>query len=176
MTADGAAVLVSTLDSTVRLMDRANGQLLQAYRAHENKEYRVRSCLGLNDAVVVSGSEDGYLCAWDLLEGKVVEKMRAHEGKVASAVAWNGKGKEWASAGGDGECFPPVSGAMCGSGIDACGQVRCAYGVCRDTGRPLPSIVVVHCDQVKKRDIKAKAACVTRCARGKGTFEVDVGK
>ncbi|MCJ1320913.1 hypothetical protein MMC15_006254 [Xylographa vitiligo] len=102
VTADGAAVLVSTLDSTVRLMDRANGQLLQAYRAHENKEYRVRSCLGLNDAVVVSGSEDGYLCAWDLLEGKVVEKMRAHEGKVASAVAWNGKGREWASAGGDG--------------------------------------------------------------------------
>ncbi|MCJ1394881.1 hypothetical protein MMC18_007761 [Xylographa bjoerkii] len=104
-TGDGAAVLVSTLDSTLRLMDRANGQLLQAYRAHSNTEYRVRSCLGLNDAVVVSGSEDGYLYAWDLLEGKVVEKMRAHEGKVASAVAWNGKGREWASAGGDGEFF-----------------------------------------------------------------------
>ncbi|MCJ1432663.1 hypothetical protein MMC27_002020 [Xylographa pallens] len=109
LTGDGAAVLVSTLDSTVRLLDRADGQLLQAYKGHANAEYRVRSCLGLHDAVVVSGSEDGYLYAWNLLEGKVVERMRAHEGKVASAVAWNGKGREWASAGGDGECGPRVS-------------------------------------------------------------------
>ncbi|MCJ1295051.1 hypothetical protein MMC34_006612 [Xylographa carneopallida] len=103
LTADGAAMLVSTLDSTLRLMDRTNGQLLQAYRGHANTEYRVRSCLGLNDAVVVSGSEDGCLYAWDVLEGKVVEQLRAHEGKVASAVAWNGRAREWASAGGDGE-------------------------------------------------------------------------
>ena len=106
LTADGAAMLVSTLDSTLRLMDRTNGQLLQAYRGHANTEYRVRSCLGLNDAVVVSGSEDGCLYAWDVLEGKVVEQLRAHEGKVASAVAWNGRAREWASAGGDGECAP----------------------------------------------------------------------
>ena len=101
-TLDTAAILVSTLDSTIRLFDRANGQILQSYKSHTNSEYRIRSCLGLNDAVVVSGSEDGYLYAWDLLEGKMIEKTKAHNSKVASAVAWNGKGKEWASAGGDG--------------------------------------------------------------------------
>ncbi|KAF6218935.1 hypothetical protein HO133_005478 [Letharia lupina] len=101
-TQDGNAVLVSTLDSTIRLMDRSNGQLLQSYRGHTNKDYRVRSCLGMADSVVISGSEDGKLYAWDLLEGKVIEKLEAHGGKVASAVACNGVKKEWASAGVDG--------------------------------------------------------------------------
>ncbi|KAL6722149.1 Septin spn4 [Lecanora helva] len=101
-TRDGNATLVSTLDSTIRLMDKGNGQLLQSYKGHTNKDYRVRSCLGMADSVVVSGSEDGQLYAWDLLEGKVIEKIKAHDGKVASAVAFNGTRKEWASAGTDG--------------------------------------------------------------------------
>ena len=95
---------MSTLDSTVRLMDNANGQVLQSYRDHTNKDYRIRSCLGLADSVVISGSEDGQLYVWDLLEGRVIEKMKAHGGKVASSVTCNAARKEWASAGGDGEC------------------------------------------------------------------------
>lgn len=102
-TRDGNAVLVSTLDSTIRLMDKGNGQLLQSYKGHTNKDYRIRSVLGMADSVVISGSEDGKLYAWDLLEGKIIEKIDAHEGKVASAVACNGVKKEWASAGTDGE-------------------------------------------------------------------------
>ena len=105
-TRDGNAVLVSTLDSTIRLMDKGNGQLLQSYRGHTNKNYRIRSCLGMADSVVISGSEDGRLYAWNLLEGKVVEKLEAHSGKVGNAVACNGVKKEWASAGVDGECLP----------------------------------------------------------------------
>ena len=84
-------------------MDKGNGQLLQSYKGHTNKDYRIRSCLGMADSVVISGSEDGKLYAWDLLEGKVIEKLEAHGGKVASAVACNGVKKEWASAGVDGE-------------------------------------------------------------------------
>ena len=102
-TRDGNAVLVSTLDNTIRLMDKGNGQLLQSYKGHTNKEYRIRSTLGMADSVVISGSEDGKLYAWDLLEGKVIGTLGAHEGKVASAVACNGVRKEWASAGVDGE-------------------------------------------------------------------------
>lgn len=102
-TKDGNAILVSTLDSTIRLMDKGNGHLLQTYRGHKNTEYRIRSRLGLADSVVFSGSEDGFLYAWDLLEGKVVQRMEAHGGKVASAVACNSVRKEWASAGVDGE-------------------------------------------------------------------------
>lgn len=121
VTKKGTELLVSSLDDTVRLMDRTNGQLLKAYRdeAFMNKELRVRSCLGLGDSVVVSGSEDGIVVVWDLLEGEVVHRfkhaeMREIRGKagreaegsrkkdVVSAVTFSERRKEWASAGGDG--------------------------------------------------------------------------
>ncbi len=84
-------------------MDKSNGQLLQHYSGHTNKDLRIRSCMGMADSVVISGSEDGHLFAWDLLEAKVIEKLQAHDGKVASAVACNGTKAEWASAGADGK-------------------------------------------------------------------------
>ncbi|KAL8923067.1 MAG: hypothetical protein Q9172_003313, partial [Xanthocarpia lactea] len=101
-TKDGNGVLVSTLDSVIRLMDKSNGQMLQSYKGHVNTEYRIRSCLGLADSIVISGSEDGKIYIWDLLEGKVVESLAAHNGKVASAVSCCSPRKEWASAGTDG--------------------------------------------------------------------------
>lgn len=72
---------------------------------------------------MVSGSEDGALYAWDVLEGKVIEKMEGvHGGKVASAVAWNGNGKgkgrkEWASAGTDCELYLFDCGIVMGKGL-----------------------------------------------------------
>ncbi|KAF2871175.1 WD40-repeat-containing domain protein [Massariosphaeria phaeospora] len=117
----GTEMLVSSLDSAVRLIDRTNGQLLKAYRddAFVNTELRVRSTLGLNDSVVLSGSEDGMVFAWDLLEGECLHKfrhaeMREVKGKgalngkekrkkdIVSAVAFCPTRREWASAGGDG--------------------------------------------------------------------------
>ncbi|KAI9676406.1 MAG: hypothetical protein M1817_000563 [Caeruleum heppii] len=101
-TKDSAAVLISTLDSTVRLLDKGNGNLLQTYKGHTNTQYRIRSRLALNDAFVVSGSEDGSIHVWDLLEGKLATTLEAHGGKVASALAVNNARKEWSSAGTDG--------------------------------------------------------------------------
>ncbi|KAI4262346.1 MAG: hypothetical protein L6R42_002478 [Xanthoria sp. 1 TBL-2021] len=102
-TNDGNAVLVSTLDSVIRLMDKSNGQMLQSYKGHTNTDYRIRSCLGLADSIVISGSEGGMIYVWDFLEGKLVETLTAHDGKVASAVSCCSPRKEWASAGTDGK-------------------------------------------------------------------------
>lgn len=115
------SVLVSSLDSTLRLMDKRDGKLLQAYRDQEfaNTTYRVRSTLAAADSAVVSGAEDGSIFIWDLLSGSVMHRLRhtqqaLTEGRskgvamsstkkdVVSAVAWNQLRKEWASAGGDG--------------------------------------------------------------------------
>lgn len=38
------------------------------YKGHVNNDYKVDSCLTQDDAHVVSGSEDGRICFWDLVE------------------------------------------------------------------------------------------------------------
>lgn len=65
---DGNCILASSLDDTVRLMDRANGGLLNAYKGHVNNKYKIRSCLSNSDAHVIAGSEDGKIYIWDLIE------------------------------------------------------------------------------------------------------------
>ena len=70
---------------------------------------------------MLSGSEDGHIFVWDLLDGTVLHRLRhtqpsgtaqsnplqsassAAKKEVVSAVAFCGVRKEWASAGGDGE-------------------------------------------------------------------------
>lgn len=111
--------LTSSLDSTVRLMDKRDGKLLQAFRdeGFKNDTYRIRSTLAAADSLVISGSEDGQIYVWDLLEGKLLHKLKHFQqsltdGKgvaqfklkkdVVSAVAWNQMRKQWASAGSDG--------------------------------------------------------------------------
>ena len=84
-------------------MDKMNGQMLQSYQGHTNCDLRIRSSLGLADSMMVSGSEDGSICVWDLLESNPVERINAHEGKIAIASTFNGTRKEWASAGADGK-------------------------------------------------------------------------
>ena len=84
-------------------MDKVNGKMLQSYQGHTNCDLRIRSSLGLADSVMVSGSEDGSIYVWDLLESNPMEKIDAHGGQIAIASAFNGSRKEWASAGADGE-------------------------------------------------------------------------
>ena len=106
ITTDTNGLLVSTLDSQVRLFDKATGNCLQTYSGgHVNADYRVRSCIGgPGDAWVVTGSEDGKIVAYDLLDGREVASIKGqHQGKVVSCVAFHPKGKQWVSAGVDGE-------------------------------------------------------------------------
>ncbi|EUC34869.1 hypothetical protein COCCADRAFT_25100 [Bipolaris zeicola 26-R-13] len=116
----GTEVLVSSLDSSIRLMDRINGGLLKTYKhdAFVNTELRVRSTLGLNDSVVVSGSDNGFVFAWDMLHGTCLHKFKHSDmtevkgspqtplgkGKkdLVSAVAFCQTRPEWCSGGGDG--------------------------------------------------------------------------
>ncbi|KAG0125981.1 WD40-repeat-containing domain protein [Tuber indicum] len=103
VTADGNALLVGALDGGIRLMDKVNGGMLQCYRGHVNGDFRVRSCFGEGEKYVITGSEDGWIWVYDLLEGKVVERLKGHEGKVVTCVAYNPGGKrQMVSSGTDG--------------------------------------------------------------------------
>jgi len=99
---DNNCILVSTLDSTIRLFDKANGGLLQTFKGHVNTEYRIRSCLGAADKYVVSGSEDGRFMTWDLVSGKVVAQEPAHDGRVVTCVSYHPTKRQALTSGVDG--------------------------------------------------------------------------
>ncbi|KAK3359850.1 WD40-repeat-containing domain protein [Lasiosphaeria hispida] len=109
---DAKTVLVGSLDSKVRLMDRANGACLKAYAdaGWRNEELRVQSVLGGKERFVVAGDEmtspapaagsgdsvevpatpsgvanEGRVWAWDLLTGKLVARL---------SVPWGAGGSE----------------------------------------------------------------------------------
>ncbi len=56
---DGLCVLGACLDSTLRLLDKASGQLLASYTGHVHQSVRMDCCLTPDDAYVVGCSETG---------------------------------------------------------------------------------------------------------------------
>lgn len=120
---DGKAMLVSTLDDTIRLMDLGdggNGGCLKSYKGHKNSEFRMKSCFGGNERWIIGGSENkgGEILVWDVMTGTIMERIlvqgkgeeakRTADGKkrkdVISAIAWKdaGRGDQWCCAGSDG--------------------------------------------------------------------------
>ncbi|KIW29717.1 uncharacterized protein PV07_05507 [Cladophialophora immunda] len=113
---DARTMLVGCLDGRIRLMDRGDGTCLRAFppedarEGYKNESLRLRSCLGANDALVLSGSEsDGSVRAWDVLSGKSVGSVRVSESdRVVSVVRWRegslGQARQslWAGGGADG--------------------------------------------------------------------------
>lgn len=69
-TRDGAALLVSTLDSTLRLLDQTDGSELQRFRGHKNTAFRCHAALSVDEAQVLAGDETGSVHGWDLLSGR----------------------------------------------------------------------------------------------------------
>ncbi|KAI8166794.1 WD repeat domain-containing protein 83 [Colletotrichum sp. SAR 10_70] len=90
LTRDGKAMLVGSLDSKIRLMDRDSGGCLKTYEdaGWKNEELRVQSILGGKEKYVIAGDEltagtgpaglngEGKIWAWDLLTGKLVATVK----------------------------------------------------------------------------------------------------
>eukprot|EP00392_Amoebophrya_sp_AT5.2_P000015 g15.t1 len=66
---DGLCVLASTLCHKIYLLERESGEQLQQYEGHVNSDFQVQSVLDPSDGLVYSGSEDGKIFVWDLVEG-----------------------------------------------------------------------------------------------------------
>jgi mitogen-activated protein kinase organizer 1 len=81
-TGDGNCIIASCLDNSVRLIDKSNGDPLNEFKGHKNDSYKVDSCASNDDAFVLSGSEDGLVYCWDLVEAKVVQKLKGHASTV----------------------------------------------------------------------------------------------
>jgi len=66
-TQDGQTLLVTSLDSHIRLMDMSTGKMLNDFTGHANNSYRCRACFGRAEDSVICGDEKGMVWAWDLL-------------------------------------------------------------------------------------------------------------
>lgn len=124
LTRDGKAMLVGSLDSRVRLMDRESGSCLRTYgaggedggeEAWRNADFRVQSVLGGGERFVVAGdemtgggggaadghatSDGGRIWAWDLMTGKLAARVPVPWGpggteRLKKVVGRDGKPKE----------------------------------------------------------------------------------
>jgi mitogen-activated protein kinase organizer 1 len=52
--------------------------LLNEYKGHKNSQYKIVSCFSNDDAYVISGSEDNLVYIWDLVEAKLLAKLKGH--------------------------------------------------------------------------------------------------
>jgi len=92
-------MLVSTLDSNVRLLECDSGNVLATYTGHVNKRFKVEATFDATDSVVISGSEDNRVCMWNLVDGKLIAELKEHSGPVMCAKL---KGESLVTAAGDG--------------------------------------------------------------------------
>ncbi|KPV73791.1 uncharacterized protein RHOBADRAFT_38400 [Rhodotorula graminis WP1] len=81
LTTDSSLLLVSTLDSTHRLLDLSNGTVVQSFTGHKNTSYRSQSCIGAREETVFCGDEDGKVWGWDLESGNPLARasFQAHD-------------------------------------------------------------------------------------------------
>ena len=88
VTGDGQAILVGSLDSQIRLMDRMNGTCLRALGGL-NKELRIKSCFGKREAIVMSGEEGtGMVNAWDVMTGEIKAEALTPCGPAPGQMEW----------------------------------------------------------------------------------------
>ncbi|MPC20594.1 WD repeat domain-containing protein 83-like [Portunus trituberculatus] len=81
LSGDSQCILTSSLGSSLRLMDRETGELLAQYSGHNSKDYKVESCFTPSDTHVMSGSEDGCVYCWDLVQSTLTNKLE-HRGST----------------------------------------------------------------------------------------------
>lgn len=82
-------LLVSSLDSVVRLWDIANARVVKSYGAHKNTQYAGRSIFVFRGAHarVACGSEDRAVYMWDVQTKRVVCKLEVHRDAVSCVDA-----------------------------------------------------------------------------------------
>lgn len=70
ITNDKKCILLNCLDDKLRLINKLNGKLLNTYNHKKfvNNSYKLKSCFGFDDETVISGTENGNILIWDLVE------------------------------------------------------------------------------------------------------------
>lgn len=93
-------VLAWTLDDCIRLWDYVQGRCIKTYQGHVNRKYSLCGNFGTYQApdgpahaFAVSGSEDGALVCWDVVEKNILQRIEGHTDVVlgVDTAELNGK-------------------------------------------------------------------------------------
>ncbi|DBA03625.1 TPA: hypothetical protein N0F65_006804 [Lagenidium giganteum] len=82
---DGRCILAGSLDGSIRLIEKDSGTELKSYRGHNVQSYKIDCLFSWDGAFVTSGSEDGRVFTWDLVDGRM-DSFQAH-GKAVRTLA-----------------------------------------------------------------------------------------
>lgn len=90
VTYDTKCYLASCIDNVIRLIDVDSGTLLQKYKGHDCDNLKVECCMSNDDNTIISGSKDGSIIFWDLMDGTIKQKLVGHK-KNVSCVCYHPK-------------------------------------------------------------------------------------
>ncbi len=81
---DKECLIVSTLNDTINVIQRKNGDVMAKYTGHTNSKYKSECCFSKNDKNVVGTSEDGSVYVWDLVSSKLLNSTKCHQNVISS--------------------------------------------------------------------------------------------
>ena len=58
-----------------------------SFKGHQSSTYKIDCCLSHDDKYVISGSEDGSLFIWDLIESTITRKIEKGHASVAYSLS-----------------------------------------------------------------------------------------
>lgn len=86
---DDQCILVSALDSRLMLFDKISGELLSEYKGHMNKHYNLENCMNHGCSEVISGSEDGFVYSWNVIDSKIKFKLKHETNKAVHSLSYH---------------------------------------------------------------------------------------
>ena len=86
---DEQCVLVSVLRSALLLMDRASGEMLNEFSGHVNRTYAIANCMNRESSEVITGSEDGNVYIYDLVEATCKQKLPHANDKTVHSLSYH---------------------------------------------------------------------------------------
>uniref|UniRef100_A0A1I7ZJD4 WD repeat domain-containing protein 83 n=1 Tax=Steinernema glaseri TaxID=37863 RepID=A0A1I7ZJD4_9BILA len=75
LTNDRQCVVTSTMGGHIRMIEKINGKLLTEYTGHLHKEFKIDCAILSSDCEIVSGSEDGLIYIYDIVESNVLCRL-----------------------------------------------------------------------------------------------------
>jgi mitogen-activated protein kinase organizer 1 len=97
----GDIIIASCLDSTIRLIERSRGKILNKYNGHKNVGVKIDCCFTNTEDQIVGGSEDGTVYVWNRMNADIYQKLDTGIGPVIS-IATQSTHKHLATGGMDG--------------------------------------------------------------------------